>query len=55
MYGAASRRSGQRLVGAAKADHANVPFIVAWTLQVDEKNEDADCTGQLLKGLCHET
>jgi len=32
-------------VGADKGDHDNIPFIVAWTLEVDDNAEDAQCTG----------
>ena len=40
-----AKKSGQRLVGADKADHETIPFIVAWTLEADDKIEDAQCTG----------
>jgi hypothetical protein len=39
------RRNGARIVGAAKADHGSIPFIVAWTSEVDEKRVDSECTG----------
>jgi hypothetical protein len=39
------RRNGARIVGAATADHASIPFIVAWTSEVDEKRVDSECTG----------
>ncbi len=39
------RRNGARIVGAAKADHASIPFIVAWTSEVDDKRVDSECTG----------
>jgi hypothetical protein len=39
------KNSGQRLVGADKADHGSIPFIVAWTSEVDEERDESECTG----------